>query len=316
MGATLAVLGVLVASAPVSGQRLSVQGHQFAVDDTPKFLVFITYFGGMGADNIIADLRFIKSKGFDGIRLWPNSPDGPQLMNADGTLRSDSLARLIFILDRAREFRLIVDVTFTAEHIAGLDAERYKAAITAAAIALRRHENVLFDLQNERNVYGPFGRPLSAVDVSSARAAVKQADPKRILTASNSGTPLDKTSRFTEETRLDVTAYHDPRDANWYQLDRIRSIVDALGANGRPVYFQEPTRFPFPSTDRAEFFQQALLNARAGGAAAWCFHTDLGFNLQGPGMVFEFVLRSREEPDWHFVTWLPTLLQSRVVPSL
>ena len=96
----LVVLGVIVLCATAAqAQKLTIQGDRFAIDGTPKFLTFITYFGGMGAPNIIADLHLIRSLGFDGIRIWPNLDTGPQLMNGDGSLRPDELKRLLFILD-------------------------------------------------------------------------------------------------------------------------------------------------------------------------------------------------------------------------
>jgi hypothetical protein len=117
-------LGVLIllclCAVEAQAQKLSIQGDRFAVDGTPKFLTFITYFGAMGAPNIINDLHLIRSLGFDGIRIWPNLDTGPQLMNGDGTLRPDELKRLLSILDQARLEHLVVDVTFTYEHIAGM----------------------------------------------------------------------------------------------------------------------------------------------------------------------------------------------------
>src|SRR5262245_52278278 len=114
----LVLLGIPVAA---DAQRLTIQGDRFAIDDKPKFLVFISYFAAMNAINPTADLKYVKSKGFDGVRIWPNLNTGPlQLMRADGTLRPDGLSTLRFILDRAREERLVVDVSFTGEHIRGM----------------------------------------------------------------------------------------------------------------------------------------------------------------------------------------------------
>src|SRR6267378_447993 len=107
----LAVLVLCVfVSTQTQAQTLSIQGDRFAVDGVPRFLTFISYFGAMGAGNVTADLRLIRSKGFDGIRIWPLLFTGPQLMNSDGALRQDALTRLLFILDRARDERLVVDV--------------------------------------------------------------------------------------------------------------------------------------------------------------------------------------------------------------
>src|SRR5262245_28177702 len=164
----LLLLGIPVAA---RAQRLSIQGDRFAIDDKPKFLVFISYFAAMNAVNVTADLKYLRSKGFDGVRIWPNLNTGPvQLMNADGSLRPDGLSTLKFILDRAKDERLVVDVSFTAEHIRGLDAGRFRDGILATTAELRDYDNLLFDIQNETNVYGPFGRALPASDVISIRA--------------------------------------------------------------------------------------------------------------------------------------------------
>src|SRR5258706_10016751 len=104
-------------AADARAQKLGIQGDRFTIDGTPKFLTFITFFGGMGAPNVIADLHVIKGLGFDGIRIWPNLDTGPQLMNGDGSLRLAELAHLLSILDQAKQERLVVDVTFTYEHI-------------------------------------------------------------------------------------------------------------------------------------------------------------------------------------------------------
>jgi len=296
-----ALIAALVAAAPVraSAQHLSIQGDRFAVDGAPRFLTFISYFDGMEALDVAADLTFLHEKGFDGARIWPN----PGLVRSDGTLDDAALARLLSILEAARRQRMIVDVTFTAERVAGLDAVRYRIGIAAAARAMAGFDNALIDIQNERDVYGPFVRPLAVSDVAATAAAIRQADPRRIVTASNSpGLTPAQAARFTTDTGLDVTAYHDDRVPNWYERGRLRAIVSALRDNGRPAYLQEPTRFPFPSTDRADYFLQARANAKLAGAAAWCFHTEFGFDVRTAR--FADRLASRPEPEWAFVNAL------------
>src|SRR5712692_3811081 len=100
------LIGFCLSATQAQAQKLSILGDRFAVDGTPRFLTFITYFGAMGAPNVIADLRLIRSLGFDGVRIWPNLDPGPQLMYGNGTLRPGELARLRNILDQARLERL------------------------------------------------------------------------------------------------------------------------------------------------------------------------------------------------------------------
>src|SRR5882672_14029 len=263
------------------------QAQKLSIDGTPRFLTFMTYFGAMGDPNPIANLHLIRSLGFDGIRIWPNLDTGPQLMNGDGTLRPDELRRLLFILDQARLERLIVDVTFTYEHISRMTPATARVGIMAATNALRSYDNLLFDIENERNVQDR--RFMSAADVGSIFAGVKAIDPARIATASNA--PVNSpeyAAQFTDALGLDVTAYHETRPSNWYELPVIQAVVRALKSNGKPAYLQEPmttrdSQFSYPSNDRAEYFLQAIANAKLAGAAAWCFHTEVGVDFRnGP----------------------------------
>jgi len=311
-GFAAAILVALSAAGTASAQQLGVQGDRFTIDGAPKFLTFISYFGAMGAANVAADLHFLRASGFDGVRIWPLVFTGPQLMRSDGTLRPDALQRLLFILDRAREERLIVDVSFTAEHIPGLDVSRFRDGVLATAAALRDYRNVLFDIENERNIYGPLDRPLARADVASIYAGIKAIDPARIVTASNSSTvTAESATQFTTDLGLDVTAYHDPREFNWFDMETTRAVVSTMRSNGRPAYLQEPMptrgdpRFPYyPQTDRTYYFLNALANAKLAGAAAWCFHTDVGSDLRGESSFIEDRLRAFAEPEWGFVTSL------------
>jgi len=294
-------------SATAHAQRLSIQGDRFAIDGTPRFVTFISYFAAMNAVNPTADLKYVKSKGFDGVRIWPNLNTGPvQLMKRDGSLSAEGLATLRFILDRARDERLVVDVSFTAEHIPGLDAGRFRDAILATTAELREYEGILFDIQNERNVYGPFGKPLSAGNVASIRAGIKNIHASRIVTASNSSEDTAAaTAGFAAQTGLDVTAYHDPRTGAFYESSWVQLVVGALRANGKPAYLQEPmpTRYPyFPSSYSSANYREQMINAKLAGAAAWCFHT----NIQGdrPDALFQSLIESEPEPERNFVNSL------------
>jgi hypothetical protein len=302
------VLFLLILAVPVAAraQRLSIQGDRFAIDDKPKFLVFISYFAAMNAVNITADLKYLRSKGFDGVRIWPNLTGPVQLMRSDGSLRPDGLSTLKFILDRARDERLVVDVSFTAEHVAGLDAARLRDAIVATTGELRGYENILFDIQNERNVYGPFRKPLAASDVASIRAGIKSVDARRIVTASNSSeNTAEETAAFVSQVGVDVAAYHDPRTSHFFDPSWIKLNVDALKASGRPAYLQEPipTRYPpFPASFSSDNYREQMISAKLAGAAAWCFHT----NIQGdrPDALFQALIESEPEPERAFVNAL------------
>jgi len=302
------VLLCVCVSARTQAQTLSIQDDRFAVDGQPRFLTFISYFGAMGAGNLTADLHLIRSKGFDGIRIWPLLFTGPQLMNADGTLRPDALTRLLFVLDRARDERLIVDVSFTGEHIPGLDARHFRDGVLATAAALRPYDNILFDIENESDIYGPGDRPLSKSDIGSIAAGIKAIHPSRIVTSSVSSQHTAAfTTAFTADLGLDVTTFHDPREFNWFELETIEPMVRTLRTAGRPVYLQEPmpTRdFTFTwyvNHDKAEYFLKAAAHAKLSGAAAWCFHSPLADDLRGAQTFLEDVFRAYPEPEWAFM---------------
>ena len=130
------------------------------------------------------------------------------------------------------------------------------------------------------------------------------------MTCSNS--PVDDAqyaADFTRQLGLDATAYHEPRSSDWYSLASNQSVVSRMKSNGRPAYLQEPmsTRdnlFAYPSHDRADFFLQAIANAKLAGAAAWCFHTDVAVDYRNGPQFLEDRLRSYPEPEWAFVNSL------------
>jgi hypothetical protein len=308
------ILLILGVPAAARAQRLTVQGDRFAIDNSPKFLVFISYFAAMNAVNITADLKYVKSKGFDGVRIWPNLNTGPiQLMRSDGTLRPDGISTLKFILDRAREERLVVDVSFTAEHIPGLDAARFRDGIVATTGELRDYDNILFDIQNETNVYGPFRRPLPESDVVAIRAGIKSVDASRIVTSSiSSNDTAAFTADFAARTGLDVAAYHDPRTSQFSVASWVKSLVDDLKRTGKPAYFQEPmpTQYVyFPVSYFSENYREQMINMKIAGAAAWCFHT----NIQGdnPDQLFQNLIESQPEPERAFVNALTPRINLR-----
>src|SRR5262249_53779349 len=309
-------LTLCLASRDASAQKLSIQGDRFAVDGQPKFLVFISFFGAMGAPNIAQDLKFLRSAGFDGVRIWPNLDTGPQLMNGDGSLRPDELQHLKFILDRAREEGLIVDVSFTHEHISGMTIDTALTGIVNATEALRQYDNILFDIQNERNVGDR--RYMSEGDVGRIYRAVKAVDPSRTTTADNSlgeDWGPQYASDFTARLGLDVTAFHEGRRADWYLPGFQSNVIGTLKQNGKPAYMQEPNSTrdrTYTANDRADYYIQAVTNAKLAGAAARGFHSMVGVNFQDGGApLMEDRLRQYPEPEWTFVTSLKSRIMLR-----
>jgi len=304
------LVGLCLCAHDAQAQRLGIQGDRLTIDGVPKFLTFVTYFGGMGAPNVIADLHLMKTLGFDGFRIWPNLDTGPQIMNGDGSLRPNEFAQFLSILDQAKQERLIVDVTFTYEHIRGMTPATARIGIGNVATALRSYENVLFDIQNERNV--PDRRFMSEPDIASIYRTIKDIDPSRIVGCSEArgddAGPANNAA-FMRRLGLDIDMFHETRQSDWYTFAVQNSVISTLRTTGKVVYLQEPmttsdSYFTYPSHDRAEYFLQAIAHAKLAGAAAWCFHTELGVDFRTGAPFFENRLRERPEPEWAFVNSL------------
>jgi hypothetical protein len=320
----LAVISVrVVAIGPASAQTLGIAGDRFTIDGAPRFLLMLSYFDGMRAADLDADLAFIRrTLGFDGIRVFPNwwryapergrcpSPADDTLFAGDGRIRGDGatpsgrLAHLQRLLASARKHGLVVDLSFTRETVpGGMSVASYARALQRTAFLLRAHRHVLFDLQNERDLERP-GMYLTPDEVRELRNAVRDpidGDPHRIVVASNSGgtaplagggaTDPAGSVGLAAFAHLDAVAQHDPRRRGWPEATT--ALVTALRRSGRPVYLQEPTRWRLATKacGQAEdgdsdadpaHFRTALANARAAGAAAWTFHSQRAFRLDGP----------------------------------
>jgi hypothetical protein len=54
--------------------ELGIDEEMFTVNGTPQFLVFVSYFDAMdvSATNLHSDFAYLRSKGVDGVRIFPN----------------------------------------------------------------------------------------------------------------------------------------------------------------------------------------------------------------------------------------------------
>ena len=294
------VLVALVGAATARAQTLAVQGDHFTVNGRGKFLLFASYFDAMHASSqtLDTDFQYLREKGFDGIRIFPNWAQGcgarvaaPGFYTATGVVPAgDPLwTRFIDILNRARNNGLLVDVT--------LDARTPGAQAAAPIVAERLaggHRHVLFDVYNEWDTH------ISPPDanrtlVKNLVAAVHSKDAARITTASAS---LPSLGSIAAADQYDVVAYHDARNpASWFSSDAIlgqlNAIRSSLGQSVKPIYLQEP--MPFANYDARPVAQGGCNNqqhdsaqgrarsaaqfAKRHGAAAWTFHTRQSFNL-------------------------------------
>jgi hypothetical protein len=281
-----------------SAQALAVQGNHFTVDGAARFLTFITYFDALDVpdDRLEVDLNNLKNAvHIDGIRVLPNwwaqtarvsgrTFARNTVMDEAGNLRGASWNRLVRVLDRARAYGLVVDVTWTADTVGPvgasgrgtLDYARYKQALgtVTSMLAGPGYNHVLFDLQNESSNIGPLGSPLSDGQVADLTGYVHAIDPGRIVTVSvdQQLSPGQARAR-ADATGQNVVAWHEPRNRSWYQSAALD--VPELRATGKPAYLQEPPKYEDDGASANDFLEAAR-RAKMAGAAAWCYHTAAG----------------------------------------
>ena len=301
-------------------QTLARQGDRFTVDGIPKFLMFISYFDAMrrsdaaaGNGDLDTDFRFLKSEGFDGIRIFPNwwsySCAGDQSVNVhaadtlftSGTgLRHGKWNLLIQVLDRAAAHGLLVDVSFSRETVAGLTSvANYQEQIRTVASRLAGgHRHVFFDIQNEFDKSNS-QQHLTESEVQSIAKAIHEEDPLRLVTASTTAGNSSKAGSIVAYAGLDFAATHPPLGApgaNWYDDAVIAAAVNdtrtAMGAPPRPVHLQETTAFSnFCDPDERDprHHAAAAERAKANGAAGFTFHTRKTFDLSTSTYVQKLV---------------------------
>jgi hypothetical protein len=268
-GATALALGLVASPGRAAAQvRLAVEGDHFTINEQPRFLTFISYFDGLDSASPSADFQYLRNAGFDGVRVFPNW----------WTHAPDQWAG---------------DMSFSAETVSTSPSGPPTLTFGALLVGLQRaaaefagHRNVLFDLQNESDINRPLQDTrvahrlgLTTDELAQMRNAVKTGDPTRIVTASvDPGIDVWTAPWQALSTGQDVVAWHDARFA-FFVADTSPNTA-ALRAAGIPVYFQEPPK-PEDVGAGADAFRTAASNAKAHGAAAWCYHHGESHTLNG-----------------------------------
>jgi hypothetical protein len=299
------------ASSNVTDLELTIGtgNFKFEVNGTSRFLVFVSYFDAMDQTGSVLtqDFEDLKSYGADGVRIMANwwevtldgsgYPDPPYslandtLCDSSGNLRPAELTTLLGVLDTAKDEGLLVDLTFSAETVSGLNLSEYTDCIEDLAQELENggsaYKHVLIDLQNEYNKSsnGPTdGRPLTEVQVAAVVSAVKAIESDRLVTASISSAVLSQNADDdADDADIDILAWHEPRvDGYW---NSTVTNVGNLDNAGLPVYLQEPERRDAGNTTWtiADNWATNVYNAKNGNpnADAWTFHNGGTFALDG-----------------------------------
>ena len=262
---------------------LGISGDKFTVDGSAKFLTFVSYFDAIRAPDstLDSDLSYLKSKGINGIRIFPNwwgtysasNPPPDTLMDSNGNLRPNQLANLKKVVNKANGQGLVVDISF-ANIVPNLSFSNYKKAIVATVIALNGNNNIFYDIHNEYNCAG-----LSASNIKDIRDAIKAQSSDFVSASIACGASSSEAVSITNSANLDFINYHDDRTTDWYGQTAVR--VQSIMPASKPVYLGEPEKWTSGSGFTADNFITAVTQAKSAGAAAWTFHTRAAYNLPG-----------------------------------
>lgn len=265
------------------GPILGVEGTQFTLDGKPAFLLGISYYGALGIEGeavVADDLDRLRDTGFNWVRVWVTWDDFDNNVSAvapDGSVRKPYMARLGRLCRLAGERGMVVDVTVTRGKppVFPSSYEEHAAMMERLAHRLRPYRNVYFDIGNERNVGD--ARHVPMAEVGKLIALVKSIDPDRLCTASQGGDIGDDELRqYVEVGQVDFICPHRGRQKGTPRetAERTKRYLAVVNATRPvPVHYQEPFRRGYGDWQPLlEDFQTDLQQARAAGAAGWCFH--------------------------------------------
>lgn len=286
----------------LQADAITIKDGQFIQNGKPAFLLGLSYFDGLSASPQIlnSDLRYFGERGFNALRVWANwypdfQPRTTGLLEQDGTVNVHMMNRLKFMIDAADKKGFVIKLTFSRHPMEKVPFSNYKDGILSVVKAIKNSQNVLLDLQNETDHCGKQGDPdceghLTLAQVHELRDAIKEVDPRRIVTASWGGGDAEDYKSFLEQTNVDFIATHGPpRKKDWaekteVEMKRARSQLDSE----IPILFDEPSRcdkgVDCKDPSAAQQFLMAAQNAKRSGAAGWFFHTTAGFRLNNRPM--------------------------------
>jgi hypothetical protein len=268
------------------GTRLGIDGTRFTVNGSPAFLLGVSYYGALGAqdETIRHDLADLKRYGFNWVRVWATwASFGEDVSAVDGEGRPRDLymKRLQRLVAACDELGVMVDVTLSRGNGSTgpsrlQSQEAHRLAAESLVNALKIHRNWYLDLANERNIQDK--RFTSFAELKELRELVGMLDPHRLVTASHAGDiSRADLSEYLKTVRVDFVSPHRQRTANSPGQTESKSkeygaLMKELGREV-PLHYQEPFRRDYGDWQpRAEDFVTDLDGARAGGAAGWCWH--------------------------------------------
>jgi len=203
------------------------------------FVLGASYYGlaSYAPADVASDLPWLHSLGVCLLRVWLDwsvPDDGARVFRSDGSARDDRWADLASAAEIADGLGMQLDLTLGD----GLDddAARERALDTIARRFAGRPVVAVVDAWNE------IDSQLSVSAVERYVAAVKRADPHRLVTVSISGewdAIIDGYERIDHV--VDLVAPHSPRKDEWW--GRLAPGIERLeAATGLPAYAQEEAR--------------------------------------------------------------------------
>lgn len=291
--ATITILLALVANvsaadSPPSRTVLGIDGTQFTLNGRPEFLLGASFYGGLGASDEVrgADLDKLKQQGFNWVRVWATwaafGADLSAVEPTTGAARQPYLNRLEELVAECDRRGMIVDVTLSrGRSDSGPPRlpthEAHRRAVRTIVEDLKPFRNWYLDLSNERNIGDSRYTPID--ELRELRELVRHLDAGRLVTASHGGDiGRDELRAYLQDVGVDFITPHRPRDTSspTQTESKTRESFTVMRDLGRvaPVHYQEPIRRGYDAgwQPSADDFLTDLMQARAGGAAGWCFH--------------------------------------------
>ncbi|MGB9594989.1 MAG: cellulase family glycosylhydrolase [Candidatus Poribacteria bacterium] len=274
---------------------LETQGTEFLIDKKPTFLLGASYYAGLGAPDefIDKDLKDLKDKGFNWIRVWATwgaFGNNVSAFDDEGKAREPYLTKLKKLIEKADKLGMIVDVTLSRSNgIVGTGSlpsqEAHLNAVTVIANELKPYRNIYIDLANEHDVQDR--RYVGFDELAILRDRIKSIDPQRLITVSSGDISEDELKKYLEIVKVDFITPHSPRHAGSPNetIAKTKEYLQIMRKYGKvvPLHYQEPFRRGYDSWEPiADDFLLDLKNAKENGAAGWCFHNgDTGAKKDG-----------------------------------
>ena len=330
---TVAALVSSCALATASAQTLSVQGEHFTVNGAPKFLVFVSYFGGLQRPEAVwvQDFSYLESRGVNGVRVFPEWPSGSQtLFSTTGVINQVNVEKLGRLVDKAGEHGLVVDVSFDCS-LSGISSvsnckwgPAQNSGIKGVVAALGAKPNVLIDVWNEEELHCRPEIQCAVIDLQGIKDVIKSVKANAVVVVSSSTTE-DVAVNMVKTYGFDAVTQHAGRDCptpcQWGDetddvVRRLKALLAQPPAAVAPIYLQEPNRIGAGAgRDSADMFYShavtALKHARTAGAAAWTLHVNPSYDLSVP-TSFENIIQSSERG---FLQDLNSIMQSLSSPT-